>query len=247
MSYIVVIPARYSSKRLPAKPLIDLNGIPMIIRTYRQCAKAVPESKICVATDSEEIKRVCEENGIRVLITSSNCLTGTDRVAEVSKIIKVNTYINVQGDEPLFDPNDLISLVKASETFPNDVINGYCQISDEEKYLNPNIPKVVIRPNGKLLFMSRAPIPSNKERKFISASRQVCAYAFPISALEAFSARKEKTPLEEIEDIEILRFLELGIDVRMIKMSDISLSIDVSEDVIFAEKLIRQLENAKEI
>lgn len=238
MSFIVVIPARYSSKRLPGKPLININGVPMLIRTYKQCLKAVPKEKIYVATDDDRIIKVCEDHGILVLMTPTDCLTGTDRVAEIAKIIKVDTYINVQGDEPLFNPNDLTVLIEASERYPNKIINGYCPILDEGKFLNPNIPKVVMRSDGKLLYMSRAPIPSNKKLQFVTAFRQVCAYSFPHAALEVFSSRKNKTPLENIEDIEILRFLELNMDIMMIEMSDKSISIDVHEDIALAEKIL---------
>ena len=86
--YLVVIPARYNSKRLPGKPLININGIPMIIRTYNQCKKAVPETKIIVATDNKKIKKICNNFKIKSIITSKKCLTGTDRLAEVAKKIK---------------------------------------------------------------------------------------------------------------------------------------------------------------
>ena len=107
MDYIVVIPARYKSSRLKGKPLIDLNGLPMIVRTYRQCLKVVPSKTIYVATDHDLIKKVCVKEGAQVIMTSPDCLTGTDRVAEVSEKIDAKTYINVQGDEPLFNPDDL--------------------------------------------------------------------------------------------------------------------------------------------
>ena len=83
--FIIVIPARYKSKRLPGKPLIDIKGIPMIIRTYNQCKKAVDPSKILVATDDKRIFNLCKKNNINTMMTSNKCLTGTDRIAEVAK------------------------------------------------------------------------------------------------------------------------------------------------------------------
>jgi 3-deoxy-manno-octulosonate cytidylyltransferase (CMP-KDO synthetase) len=112
MKYIVVIPARYQSKRLPGKPLVRIGGLPMIVRTYNQCLKIVSKNKIIVATDSYKIRKVCDEYKIKSLITSNKCLTGTDRVAEVAKKIKAKFYINVQGDEPFFNPIDLKKLIK---------------------------------------------------------------------------------------------------------------------------------------
>ena len=240
MDYIVIIPARYKSSRLEGKPLIDLNGIPMIIRTYRQCLKAVSPNKIFIATDSEIIKKVCIKEGAQVIITSSECLTGTDRVAEVSGKIKADTYINVQGDEPLFNPEDLKLLISEIKKYPQEIITGYCEINNEKDFRNLNVPKVVIRPDGRLLYASRAPIPSNKSNKFEKGFRQVCVYAFPSKALKIFSERKSKTELEKIEDIEYLRFLELGIDIRTLKMSQMSLAVDTPEDVVEVKEIIKK-------
>jgi len=239
MDYIIVIPARYKSSRLEGKPLIDLNGLPMIVRTYRQCLKAVVANKIYIATDHDLIKKVCVKEGAQVIMTSPNCLTGTDRVAEVAEKIHATTYINIQGDEPLFNPGDLKLLLNEANKHPKDIITGYCEIENENLHKNPNVPKVVIRSDGRLLYASRAPIPCNKLNKFEKGWRQVCAYAFPKEALKKFSSVKNKTKLEKIEDIEYLRFLELGIDIKTLKMSKMSLAVDTPEDVIEVKKLIK--------
>lgn len=236
----VIIPARYESSRLPGKPLVDLCGLPMIIRTYQQCAKAVSSSQIYVATDDQRIKRVCEQYGVQVVMTSSTCLTGTDRLAEAAHVVSADVYINVQGDEPLFDPDDLQSMVLAVQKHPNEVLNGYCEIDNEEQYRSQTIPKVVMREDQRLLYMSRAPIPTNKSHGYVKAWRQVCVYAFPKTALEAFAKRTSKTPLEHIEDIEILRFLEMGWEVRMIPLSTMSIAVDTPHDVALAEVAIIQ-------
>lgn len=241
MNYVVVIPARYKSSRLEGKPLIDLHGVPMIIRTYRQCLKAIQAKMIYIATDNNLIQKICVKEGAQVIMTSSDCLTGTDRVAEVSKKIHADTYINVQGDEPFFNPEDLKLLLNEINKYPKEIITGYCEIDNENTHRDPNVPKVVIRPDGRLLYASRAPIPSNKLNKFEKGWRQVCVYAFPKTALTAFSARKTKTELEKIEDIEYLRFLELGIDVRTLKMSRMSLAVDTPGDVILAKEMIKKL------
>jgi 3-deoxy-manno-octulosonate cytidylyltransferase (CMP-KDO synthetase) len=238
MSFIVVIPARYKSSRLPGKPLVSLCGLPMIVRTYRQCIKVVPAEQVYVATDDERIKSVCEAFSIRVIMTSSDCLTGTDRVAEVARQIEVDTYINVQGDEPVFNPDDLQRLLEVAIAHPQDVINGYCAIEHEDMFRSASTPKVVMRPDGRLLYMSRAPIPTNKKHGFVMAWRQVCAYAFPRHALELFASSPAKTILEDIEDIEILRFLELGWEIRMVLMSDSSVAVDNHDDVERAEAVI---------
>jgi len=238
LEIIVVIPARYESSRLPGKPLIDLCGLPMIVRTYQQCAKAINPKQIYVATDDLRIVNVCEQYGIQVIMTSSDCLTGTDRIAEVAKSIAADIYINVQGDEPLFDPDDLRDMVAAANKHPNEVLNGYCAIDSEEQYRSRTIPKVVMREDKRLLYMSRAAIPTTKSHEFVQAWRQVCAYAFPKKALEAFAERTSKTQLEQIEDIEILRFLEMGWEVRMIPLSTMSIAVDTPHDVGLAEAAI---------
>ncbi len=239
MKYIVVIPARYKSSRLEGKPLIKLNGVPMIIKTYRQCLKAVPSHKIYIATDNQLIKKTCLEEGAQVIMTSSKCLTGTDRVAQVAKKIHAKYYINVQGDEPLFNPNDLkklLNYVKNKET--NDVLLGYCKLKNEKEFLSINIPKLVFDRNKYLIYASRSPIPNKNKFKKSNSSKGVWAYLYPRKALLKFAKEKNKTFLEQIEDIEILRFIELGIKVKLIKMSKLSHPVDVKGDI---KKVLRKI------
>src|SRR5690606_27580009 len=136
-----------------------------------------------------------------------------------------------QGDEPVINPEDIEEIIK-NINFSNEVIlNGYTTIQNEQEYISLSTPKVVFAESGKLLYMSRSPIPGNKIGDFNKAWRQVCIYAFPYRALEKFSS-VQKTPLEEEEDIEILRFLELGYEVKMIEMSSQSIPVDIEEDLI---------------
>ena len=237
--YIVVIPARYNSKRLPGKPLIKIRGIPMIVRTYYQCKKVVPKSKIIVATDDIKIKDVCDQFKINVIMTSKKCITGTDRVAEVAKKIKKNFYINVQGDEPLCNPSDIKKLINFAKKFPKTIINGYTEITDKNLFYSSNIPKVIFDKNKNLIYMSRAPIPSNKEKIFIKGWRQICIYSFPYKLLKIFSLKNKKTSLESIEDLELNRFVELGFKVKMLKLSNKSISVDTLEDLKKVEKKIK--------
>ena len=237
--YLIIIPARYNSKRLPGKPLIDINGIPMVIRTFNQCKKAVPASKIIIATDDKRIQKICSKNGINSIITSKRCLTGTDRIAEVAKKIKKSFYINVQGDEPICNPKDIKKIVNFAKKNPNLIINGYTEIEDKEMFYSPNVPKVVFDKNQKLLYMSRAPIPSNKKQTFIKSWRQVCIYSFPYKSLKIYTSIKKKTTLELIEDLESNRFLELGYQVKMLKMSNKSVAVDTKEDLVKVRKLVK--------
>jgi 3-deoxy-manno-octulosonate cytidylyltransferase (CMP-KDO synthetase) len=239
MKYVIIIPARFKSSRFPGKPLVDILGKSMIQRTYEQCLLAVPKDIVYVATDNLQIYDHCLELSMNVLLTSDNCLTGTDRVAEVSKIIEADYYINVQGDEPIFNPDDITTLIRELMESNENVINGYCEIESLEQYLSVSIPKVVFRPDGRLLYMSRSPIPGNKNSQFIKGWRQVCIYAFSKIALNQYCEQVVKTPLEFEEDIEILRFLELGFEIKMIKLSSESQAIDNPEDL---EKVLNKLE-----
>ena len=236
--FIVVIPARMASGRLPGKPLININGISLIRRTYLQTIKAVDPKLVYVATDHDDIVAHCNQYDMQVVLTSPECLTGTDRVAEVARSVNAEYYINVQGDEPLMNPDDILKTMEAIHAYPGDVINGYASIHDPELYVSLTIPKVVFRPDGRLLYMSRSPIPGNKAGKFMKSWRQVCVYAFPQKALFAYASRTSKTPLEEMEDLEILRFLEMGYEVRMIELSQESIAVDTPGDV---EKVISAL------
>lgn len=231
MKYIVVIPARYKSTRFPGKPLTDINGKSMLLRTYEQCAKAVDSSLIYVATEDQRIVDHCNSFGIQVLMTSDNCLTGTDRIAEVTDLIEADYYINVQGDEPVINPDDITQVIALLDQHSGEILNGYCAIDTEKQYRSVSVPKVVFRPDGRLLYMSRSAIPGNKAGDFVKAWRQVCIYAFPFDALKAFAAADGKTTLEAEEDIEILRFLELGYEVRMLPLSSNSIAVDNPEDL----------------
>lgn len=228
-----------ASSRLPGKPLIDILGKSLIVRTYERCIQAFSAENVFVATDDEKIEEHCKSFGIKVVMTSEKCLTGTDRVAEVATKIDADYYINVQGDEPLMNPADIEEVKKALTIYPGEVINGYAAIETEDQYQSLTIPKLVFRPDGRLLYMSRFPIPGNKKGNFVRSWRQICIYAFPKKALIEFASQSQKTSLEEMEDIEILRFLEMGFEVRMIPLSSDSIAVDTPADL---EKVIRKLE-----
>ena len=235
----IIIPARMKSNRLPGKPLIKIQNIPMVIRTYLQCRKVVKNELIFIATDSKKIQNVCKNYGAQSILTSSKCLTGTDRVAEVAKKIKKKFYINVQGDEPLCNIADIKKIINTAKKFPNAVINGFAEIKDKKTFYSPHIPKVIFRENGNLIYMSRAPIPSNKSKSLIKAWRQICIYSFPYKSLKVFSNFKKKKRLEAIEDLELNRFIEIGYQVKMIKMSNKSIAVDTKSDLIKVKKIVK--------
>ena len=156
----------------------------------------------------------------------------------MQKKFKADFYLNVQGDEPLCNPADIKKLLKAAKKNPKTIINGYTEIKDKKLFYSGHIPKVVFRQDGRLLYQSRAPIPTTKEKKFIKSWRQVCIYSLPYKSLIVFKSVNKKTPLESLEDCELLRFLELGYDVKMIKMSDKSISVDTKKNLVEVIKKI---------
>ena len=174
-SFIVVVPARFGSKRLPGKPLKKILGLPMVIRTCMQCLKVVKRSQLIVATDDIRIQKCCEKYSINSMLTSKKCKTGTDRVAEVAKKIKVKNYINVQGDEPIFNPIDLKKMINHIKKNKNKILLGYTKIENKINKRNKNIPKVVFDKNENLLYASRAPIPfTNVGKSTKSGARSLC-------------------------------------------------------------------------
>ena len=239
-NFLIVIPARYHSKRLPGKPLLDIKGIPMIIRTFNQCIKVAPRSKILVATDDKRIEKICELKNINTIMTSKKCLTGTDRIAEVAKKIKKDFYINVQGDEPICNPKDIKNIIEHAKKNPDQIVNGFTEIKEKKQFYSPNTPKVVFDNDYNLIYMSRSPIPSNKKKQFIKAWRQVCIYSFSYKSLKDYTSVKKKTIIESIEDLESIRFLELGYKIKMLKMSNKSVAVDTKEDLLKVRKLVKR-------
>ncbi|MDB4681160.1 3-deoxy-manno-octulosonate cytidylyltransferase [bacterium] len=236
--FVVIIPARYQSGRFPGKPLADLCGKSLIRRVWDKCVQAVGAGPVLVATDDKRIQMHCLEQGMNVTMTSSECLTGTDRICEVAQRLERDIYINVQGDEPLIDPNDILNILKSARRYTGSIINGMCPILDEQDFRSANVPKVVAASNGRLMYMSRAAIPTGKKSQFDRAMRQVCIYALPRKAILNFGRYGQKAAIENIEDIEILRFLEMGYTVRMVEVEGSSVAVDTEEDLYRARKII---------
>jgi 3-deoxy-manno-octulosonate cytidylyltransferase (CMP-KDO synthetase) len=229
--YAIVIPARYASSRFPGKPLADILGKPMIRHVWERCIAAAGREHVYVATDDARIRAACEDFGARVVMTSADCLTGTDRVAEAAHSLDYAFLVNVQGDEPMLDPGDIVAVAEAYRRFGGAVVNAMTAIRDEREYHSRNVPKVVATQDGRLMYMSRAAIPANKSGTFEQAWKQVCIYCFSPAQLAAFASVRAKGPIERIEDIEILRFLDLGIEVRMVELAASSIAVDTPQDL----------------
>jgi len=234
----VVIPARYESSRFPGKPLALIAGRSLLARTWNQSCRAFGPDRVWVATDDDRIVDHADAEGMQWVRTSSDCLTGTDRVAEASQQIPADIYVNVQGDEPLVEPVDIRRVAEAARAHPGSVINAMAPILTEDDFRSSSVPKVLAAPDGRLLFMSRGAVPTTKSLTFERAWRQVCIYGFTATTLMRFADHGQKTPLEAIEDIEILRFLELGVPVWMVDASDNSVAVDYPADVARVEAIL---------
>lgn len=234
----IIIPARISSSRFPEKPLALINGKPMILRVLEQCRKAFDNDHIHVATDSQRISGIVRDFGGNAIMTSSSCMTGTDRVAEANEQLDYDYVINVQGDEPVIDPAviSLVSHIAKKDT--SNVLNLATKIYSEEDYYSHAIPKCVFDKNNMLLYMSRSPIPAGKDTTFHSAYKQVCVYGFTREHLTFFKNSPNKTFLENIEDIEIIRFLESGFGVKMIEVKSDNIAVDYEMHIEKVEKYL---------
>ena len=241
MKACVIIPARYKSSRFPGKPLVKLNGKEMILWVAATCSKALGISNVFIATDDNRIVKICSKNGFNTILTDSDLLTGTDRVAQASKNLDYDIFVNVQGDEPLIEPLDILRSIDLKKKHPESVINSYCLINKFDNVDNKNIPKVAITENSNLIYISRASIPRPKKNNSkIIYKKQVCIYSYNRRELNNFLNYGKKSIIEEIEDIEILRFFELGINIKMFEASKSSLAVDVPEDVEKVENELKK-------
>jgi 3-deoxy-manno-octulosonate cytidylyltransferase (CMP-KDO synthetase) len=245
MRTVAIIPARYASSRFPGKPLVALAGKPMIIWVAELSAKALGKENVFIATEDERIKKVVETAGFQALMTSSKALTGTDRLAEASEMIDADVVINVQGDEPLVNPEDIVKIKDAKLESPNEVINGFSWIRESEDPHSVNLPKVITTEDNRMIYMSRVALPGFKDAKNapLRYKKQVCIYAFSKKELRSFLGLGRKSELEHSEDIEILRFLELGVPIKMVETRPGSLAVDVPEDVEKVTVALKSLHN----
>lgn len=222
-----VIPARYASTRLPGKPLLDIGGKPMVVRVAEQAMKSAA-SEVLVATDHLDIVHACQQHGLKVLITRSDWLTGTDRLAEVVKTqgwSDDTVVVNVQGDEPLIAPEliDLVANTLLDDT--QDMATCGHSITNWEEFTNPNVVKIAIRENGEALYFSRAPIPfprdyfSNKEWPTNPPIQHLGIRHIGLYAYRAHFLRKFQTlpaaSIETMESLEQLRALANGFRIKV--------------------------------
>ena len=241
MKILAIIPARYASTRLPGKPLAMINGKPMIRRVYEQAAKAF--EYVCVATDDSRIFDTVSSFGGKVVMTSDKHNSGTDRCLEALQLfsresgISFDIVINVQGDEPYIQPEQLTLLAECFNSPDVGIATLAKRVKDKNEFMNPNIPKVIIGADNYALYFSRAPIPYSRDNEitedFIKNTdlyRQIGLYGYRVSTLEKICTLQQSF-LEKTEKLEQLRWIENGYKIKVAKTNLESYSIDTPEDL----------------
>jgi 3-deoxy-manno-octulosonate cytidylyltransferase (CMP-KDO synthetase) len=233
MRTAVVIPARFGSTRLAAKPLLRETGKYLVQHVYERAIRASAPALVLVATDDDRIRTAVESFGGKVMMTSPDHPSGTDRVAEVASRLDADAVINVQGDEPLFDPASIDRLAELIADPAADVATLAVPIPDAGAYHNPSIVKVVCDDRGRALYFSRSPIPAFRDGEPAFPSARVLqhlgVYAYRREALRTF-AETPPHPLEEAEKLEQLRILGTGGTIRVGVVAHAHRGIDTPAD-----------------
>jgi len=226
-AFHVVIPARFGSTRLPGKPLADLAGKPMVVRVVEAALRATPDG-VWVATDDERVIHAVETHGYRAVMTSAAHASGTDRIAEVARLLgwdDDDIVVNVQGDEPLIDPDSIRACASALvEDTEAAIATAAHPITDVAEFFNPNVVKVVTAASGRALYFSRAPMPWHRDGFGASRDllpdgfaplRHIGLYAYRVAFLKRYSTLAP-APCETWEALEQLRAIWHGYAIRVV-------------------------------
>jgi 3-deoxy-manno-octulosonate cytidylyltransferase (CMP-KDO synthetase) len=251
---VAIIPARYSSTRLPGKPLLPLANTPLIMHVVERARRASLVERVIVATDDRRILDSVTELGGEARMTSSQARSGTDRVAEVAESLDAELIVNVQGDEPLIAPSTIDAAIQPLVDDERlDITTTSEPITDPEDVLNPNVVKVVSDKRGFALYFSRSPIPRvgshggltlrdalRSDRSLVQNFRKHSGlYAYRRDFLLRF-ARMERSRLEMLEALEQLRALENGFRIKVVPVEHRSIGVDTEQDYQTVKRLIEE-------
>lgn len=244
-----IIPARYRSARFPGKVVADIAGKPMVWWVYKRTNESKLINKVIVATDHNRVRKVLEELGCNLVMTSKKHQTGTDRVAEVAENIKADIVVNVQADEPLITPVAIDKLLKAMKSDSTIEVATLCRKAKSNKEIfNPNTVRVVMNKDGDALYFSRAPIPFNRDAEsahnWLGTGpyfQHIGIYAYRRKFLLELS-KQPQTDLEKVEKLEQLRVLETGHRIRVVETDYEPVGVDVPTDIQKVERLINRNE-----
>jgi 3-deoxy-manno-octulosonate cytidylyltransferase (CMP-KDO synthetase) len=242
-SVLAVIPARYHSTRLPGKILADIAGHPMIEHVYRRATAARLVHGVIVATDDQRIAAAVHGFGGAAMLTRADHVSGTDRIAEIVAALRCRAVINLQGDEPLIEPDTIDAAVKPLlEDSTVDMTTISRPFISLEEFRNPNVVKVVTNHRGEALYFSRAPIPFPRESGLPALARaHVGLYVYRRETLLKLAALPA-APLEIVESLEQLRALAHGIRIRVVETKHVAAGVDTLEDLERVRKMVRSAE-----
>lgn len=238
MKTAAIIPARYDSSRLKGKPLADICGRPMLWWVYHQVKKSEKMDVVCVATDSEQVQQMCRKYEMECILTADTHWTSTERIYEAAQKIPADVYLCINGDEPLIRPEIIEQILPKS---PDEFFaaNLMTQIHHPVEAVDDSNIKVVTDENGCALFMSRSPIPHPKASIQFEYFKHLGVLAYTLDALRFF-AETPKGPLEKIEDINELRFIEHGKKLKMIPVEAETLSVDTPKDLEYVRSVVQE-------
>jgi 3-deoxy-manno-octulosonate cytidylyltransferase (CMP-KDO synthetase) len=245
MKVVGVIPARYASTRLPAKPLHFIAGKPLVQWVWEAASRATTLSELVVATDDERIAEVARGFGAQVALTPAECPSGTDRVAAAVAGRGADIAVNIQGDEPLMPAENIDACVRALLDRPEAAVSTpMVPLHDEGDLAAPHVVKVVTDSHGWALYFSRSPIPNRSRLSPTEAAaaqplamKHLGLYVYRRDALEAFVAMKPSR-YEVIEKLEQLRFLEAGYRILMVTVAGDSIGVDTPADAAAVEQIL---------
>jgi 3-deoxy-manno-octulosonate cytidylyltransferase (CMP-KDO synthetase) len=239
MQIVGLIPARYASVRFPAKALAPIAGKPMVVHVLEAAAAARRLDRVAVATDDDRIARVVREAGGEAVLTSPDCASGTDRLAEAARQIPGDVYVNVQGDEPMMSSENIDRVVETLLAAPDrEIASVWVPLPDAEA-ADPNAVKVVVAADGRALYFSRAAIPHPRGRdSHVGYRKHLGLYAYRAGTLARIAALAP-SPLERAESLEQLRWLEAGHAIWMGEAATDSIGVDTPGDLSRAESLMR--------
>jgi len=227
------------STRFPGKPLADLCGKPMVAWVAEAAEASGVAETVIVATPDQEIREACASMGIEAVLTSHECPTGTDRIAEVAETVVADVYVNVQGDEPLVAPASIAACAHPLlEDASIEMGSVFGELGEGEED-DPNVVKVVTGLDGFALYFSRYPVPFARNPRVEPLKKHVGLYAYRRGALQAFS-NWGQTPLEIAESLEQLRFLEHGVRIKMSKGVATPVAVDTPEQADAVRVLLQQ-------
>ncbi len=241
MKILGIIPSRYSSTRLPGKPLIQIAGKPLIQHVWERAKQSKLLSDIIIATDDKRILNTVFNFGGKAVLTSQRCHNGTERCAEVIKNMNVDIVINIQGDEPLMSPKTIDSLVREISSDKESVMaTAAVKIVDNTEIDDPNVVKVVFDNSKKALYFSRSLIPYPRDKSVRpEVYKHLGIYAYKKKFLLDFIKFK-KCKIEQTEQLEQLRAIEYGYKIKVVVVNNDSIGVDTPEDIVKVARIIEK-------